>query len=109
MNTSPPAVRLRRAERCQVEMHTLSLDQMLPPDHVARVVWEAVRDLDVTPLLADIRSVEHHAGTPAVDPRLLIALWLLATVHGVGSGREVERRCEEHMAYRWLCGGVPVN
>jgi len=90
-------------------MHTLSLDQMLPPDHVARVVWDAVKDLDVTPLLADIRSVEHHAGNPAIDPRLLIALWLLATIHGVGSARDIERRCSEHMAYRWLCGGVSVN
>jgi transposase len=90
-------------------MQTLSLDQMLPADHVARVVWEAVHGLDVSPLVADIRSVEHHAGNPAIDPRVLIGLWLLATVHGVGSGREVERRCEEHTAYRWLCGGVPVN
>jgi transposase len=90
-------------------MHTLSLDQMLPPDHVARIVWEAVKDMDVTPLLADIRSTEHHAGNPAIDPHLLVAVWLLATVHGVSSAREVERRCEEHMAYRWLCGGVSVN
>ena len=109
MNTNTPAARLRRAERSQVEMHTLSLDQMLPPDHVARVVWDAMKDLDVTPLLADIRTVEHHAGNPAIDPRLLIALWLLATIHGVGSARDIERRCSEHMAYRWLCGGVSVN
>ena len=56
MNTHTPTVRLRRVERFQVEMRTLSLDQMLPPDHVARVVWDAVKELDVTPLLADIRS-----------------------------------------------------
>ena len=109
MNTSTPAVRLRWAERKQVEMHTLSLDQMLPLEHIARTVWEHVEGLDVTPLLADILSVEHHAGAPAIDPRVLIALWLLATIQGVGSAREIERRCEEHMAYRWLCGGVSVN
>jgi len=109
MNTSTPAVRLRWAERKQVEMHTISLDQMLPLEHIARTVWEHVEGLDVTPLLADILSVEHHAGAPAIDPRVLIALWLLATIQGVGSAREIERRCEEHMAYRWLCGGVSVN
>lgn len=90
-------------------MRTLSLDQMLPPDHVARVVWEAVQDLDVTPLLVDVRSTEHQPGNPAIDPHVLIALWLLATIQGVGSGREIERRCSEHMAYRWLCGDAPVN
>lgn len=92
-----------------MEMQLLSLDQLLPPEHVARVVWAYVEQLDVTPLLADIRSVEHHAGNPAFDPRLLLGLWLLATIHGVGSAREVERRCLEHTAYRWLAGGMTIN
>jgi hypothetical protein len=38
-----------------------------------------------------------------------MALWLYATVEGVGSARAVARLCEEHDAYRWLCGGVSVN
>ena len=50
MNTSSP--RLRRPERYQVQLRCLSLDQMLPDDHVARVVWDYVLGLDVTPLLA---------------------------------------------------------
>ncbi len=109
MNTITTPVRLRYAERKQVELHTLSLDQMLPQEHIARTVWDSVKDLDITPLLADFRSVEHHAGPPVIDPRVLIALWLLATIQGIGSAREIERRCEEHMAYRWLCGGAAVN
>jgi transposase len=90
-------------------MQILSLDQMLPPEHVARVVWAYVEQVDVAPLLAEIRSVEHHAGNPAIDPRVLLSLWLLATIQGVGSAREVERRCVEHMAYRWLAGGMAIN
>lgn len=87
----------------------LSLEQMLPPDHVARVVWAYVEQVDVSPLLADVRSVEHHAGNPAIDPRVLLGLWLLATIQGVGSAREIERRCLEHTAYRWLAGGMTIN
>lgn len=87
----------------------LSLDQMLPPDHVARVVWAYVEQVDVGPLLAEIRSVEHHAGNPAIDPHVLLGLWLLATIQGVGSAREIERRCVEHTAYRWLAGGMTIN
>jgi transposase len=92
-----------------MEMQVLSLDQMLPPDHVARVVWAYVEQVDVGPLLAAIRSVEHHPGNPAIDPRVLLGLWLLATIQGVGSAREIERRTVEHTAYRWLAGGLPIN
>ena len=101
--------RLRCAERDQVEWRPLSLDQLLPEDHRVRLVWRFVEGLDVTPLLATIRSVDGRAGHPAVDPRILLALWLYATVEGIGSAREVARYCEEHIAFQWLCGGVGMN
>ena len=40
---------------------------------------------------------------------MLMALWLNATVDGIGRARHLARLCEEHLAYRWLCGGVGVN
>ena len=39
----------------------------------------------------------------------LLALWLLATVDGIGSARRLARLCQEHDAYRWMRGNVPVN
>ena len=56
-----------------------------------------------------IRAVEGHAGRPPIDPAILTALWLYATLEGVGSARALDRLCDEHDAYRWLCGGVGVN
>jgi transposase len=103
------APRLRRAERGQIEWRPFSLDQLVPEDHRARLVWQFVEELDLTPLLAGIKAVEGHAGHPPADPRILLALWLYATVKGVGSARELARLCEEHVAFRWLCGGVGVN
>ena len=38
-----------------------------------------------------------------------MALWLLATLDGIGSAREVGRRCETDIPYMWICGGVGVN
>jgi hypothetical protein len=38
-----------------------------------------------------------------------MALWLYATLDGVGSARELDRLCEDHVAYQWICGGVSVN
>jgi transposase len=90
-------------------MRTDSLDQLLPPDHPVRDVWRFVESLDVTALRASIRSVPGHPGAPAIDPRLLLALWLQATVDGVGSSRALETLCAEHLAYQWLCGGVAVG
>lgn len=105
--SGPP--RLRLPERHQVEFRAASLDQLLPPDHPARIVWAFVDKLDLAPLLRQIRAVAGHPGQPANDPRILLALWLFATINGVGSARELARLCTEHMAYQWLCGGVSMN
>src|SRR3954453_20835902 len=100
------APRLRYAERGQIEWRPFSLDQLVPEDHRVRLVWRFVEGLDLTPLLAAIKAVEGHV--PA-DPRILLALWLYATVKGIGSAREVARLCAEHSAFQWLCGGVGMN
>jgi transposase len=101
--------RLRVPHRAQVEFSWSSLDDRLDPDSQARVVWALVCRLDLDAWLADIKAVEGHVGRDATDPRLLIALWVFATLKGVGSARELERLCENHLAYQWLCGGVSVN
>jgi transposase len=106
MEASP---RVLRPNRAQLELRPTDLEGLLPEDHRARAVWEFVEGLDLSPLYGRIRSVEGHAGRPAIDPAILMALWLYATVEGVGSARALERLCEQHDAYRWICGGVSVN
>jgi transposase len=101
--------RLRRPDRLQMRMQMASLDALLGEDHQARVVWEYVEGADLTRLYDSIRAVEGHAGRDAIDPRIMMALWLYATLDGVGSAREVDRLCEAHVAYQWICGGVSVN
>jgi transposase len=104
-----PAPRINKPERCQVEMRCESLDQRLDADHTARVIWQLVQGLDISVLYQRIEAVEGIAGRNASDPRVLFALWLYAAVDGVSSARELARLCEEHRAYEWLCGHVPVN
>ena len=101
--------RLRVPIRDQMEMQWASLDQMLEPDHTVRMVWAAVCKLDLSSWLHDIKAVERHVGRDATDPRLLLSLWVYATLKGIGSARELDRLCREHMAYKWLCGGVSVS
>jgi transposase len=92
-----------------MELRTVDLESLLPPDHAARAVWEFVESLDLSPLYAEVQSVEGSAGRPAIDPRIYMALWLYATIEGVGSARALERLTRQHDAYRWILGGVSVN
>lgn len=103
------AVRVQRAERRQIELRPSCLEDLLADDHRARVIWDAVEEFDLSAFYEQIGSREGSAGRPAIDPKILVALWLYATSEGVGSARELARLCEAHDAYRWLCGGVSVN
>jgi len=65
--------------------------------------------LELAPFYEAIGSREGEAGRPAADPKVLLALWLYATLEGVGAARELDRLVRRDVAYRWLAGGVPVN
>ena len=106
---APPAPRLREANRTQVCLRPVDLEGLLPEDHRARIVWAYVEGLDLTPLYERIQAVEGEAGRSATDPKILLALWLYATLETVGAARALNRLCTAHIAYQWLCGGVPMN
>jgi transposase len=111
-SAAPPsqaAPRLLYANRQQIELRACDLDALVPLDHPARSVWAFVHALDLAPIYAKVKSVQGWPGAPAIDPAILMALWLWATVDGVGSAREIDRLCEHDDIYRWLCGGVGVN
>jgi transposase len=101
--------KIRIPHRNQVEMRCESLEQMLTPDHAARVVWQFVEKFDLTPWTSAIVSKRGVAGAKALDPRVLVSLWIMATLDGVRSARELSRLTSTHMAYRWICGDEPVN
>ena len=101
--------RLRRAVRDQIVMHWEAVDDLIPEDHRARMVWAYVEGLDLSPLLEKFEAVEGAVGRAGTDPRILLTLWLYATIEGVGSARELDRLCELHAAYKWICGGVSLN
>ncbi|MDO9065936.1 MAG: transposase [Chloroflexota bacterium] len=85
------------------------LDSLLPEDHLARAIWKVVESFDLSAFYAPIKAVIGEPGHPATDPQVLVALWIYATAEGVGKARQLDRLCNEHDAYRWLRGGVPIN
>jgi len=107
--TRREAVRVVRPVRNQVQWLARELDAALPTEHPARAIWDSMERLDLSAFYGSVQSVVGEPGRPATDPQVLLALWLFATAQGVGSARRLARLCEEHDAYRWLAGGVPIN
>ncbi len=103
------APRLREPERTQIGMQVAALDDLVPDDHPVRAVWAFVEGLDLSALHDAIKAREGQPGHPPAAPELMLALWLWATVDGVGSARQLDRLCRDHLTYRWLCGGVSMN
>jgi transposase len=101
--------RLRQANREQVEFRACCWNDLLPDDHEARIVWQFVTGLDLSPLTNRIKALEGRPGHPPIDPRIAMALWLYAVLRGVGSARELDRRCQTDLPFQWICGGVSVN
>ena len=101
--------RLRRANRAQRIWGPIDVDAQLPEDHPARAISAVIDRLDLSTLYAQVDAFQGLAGAPAIDPKILLALWVFATSDGEGSAREIWRLTELHAAYRWICGGVAVG
>jgi transposase len=102
-------VRVIGPDRAQLRWDIVDLDSQLPDDHRARLVWAFVEGLDLSEFYDRIKARGAVAGRPATDPRVVLAVWLYATLEGIGSARAIDRLCQQHAAYRWLCGGAPIN
>ena len=104
----PPA-RFQPVNRQQMVWRAVDVERLLEPDHLARAIWEMTGRLDLAPYTEAVRAVEGAAGRAAIDPRVLISLWVYAYSEKVSSAREVERRCAYHPVYQWLTGCEGVN
>ena len=101
--------RVNRPQRDQIEWTQVDAETLIPEDHVARAIWSYLERMELSAFYESVKSVAGGPGRPATDPQVLLALWMLATVDGVGSARRLARLCEEHNGYRWLRWNVPVN
>ena len=100
---------LRRINREQMMWRAVNVEQLIGEDHVARAIWDLVGRLHLDGFYQGIGCSEEEGGRPAYHPRLLISLWIYAYSQGIGSAREVARRCEWEPALQWLTGCETVN
>ena len=102
-------VRCKPVQRRQLLLRTVDVEKLVGPGHAVRAIWELAGKLDLKAFYAEIGALEGEAGRPAWDPQVLISLWIYAYKDGIGSAREIARRCEYHPAYQWLTGMEVVN
>jgi transposase len=105
----PPPPRLKAIDRQQMRWHPLEVERLVDEDHPVRAIWELIGQRDLSGFYAPIKAVEGVAGREAIDPQLLISLWVWAYSEGVSSAREIERRCHYHPVYQWLTGLEVIN
>jgi transposase len=101
--------RFKLVERSQMVWQAVDLEQLIEEDHPARAIWALSGQLDLEAFYTPIEAVEGVAGRTPWDPRLLVSLWVYAYSRGIGSAREIARRCRWDPAFKWLCGGAEIN
>jgi transposase len=88
--------------------HTLfptRLDELIPGDHVCRVIEVFVNRLDVGEL-GFIRAEPAETGRPGYDPRDLLKLYLYGYLQQIRSSRRLEAECQRNVEVMWLLGRV---
>lgn len=100
---------IRYVNRQQMSWRAVDVERLVGEDHPARAIWTLVGRLDLSSFYRAIESSVEEGGRPAFDPQLLISLWVYAYSQGIGSAREVARRCEYDPAFQWLTGLAEVN
>ena len=77
--------------RTQVELRPMDLESLLAEGHRARLVWAWVERQDMSAMYEAIKVRQGGVGRSAIAPEILLALWLYATLQGVGSARQLSR------------------
>jgi transposase len=91
-----------RGDRDQPFLLPPDLRDWLPQGHLAWFILDVVDQLDLAPFYRAHRDDGH--GHPAYDPKLLLGVLLYGYCLGVRSSRQLERRCQEDIAFRVLTG-----
>ena len=81
--------------------YQLSLDRLVPQDHLLRQIAKAIDFSFIYPLA---RPYYSHTGQPSVDPIILFKTLLVGYLYGITSERRLMREVQVNMAYRWFLG-----
>jgi transposase len=87
--------------RTQGTLFPVTLDELIPQDHVCRVIDAFVERLDMAGLGFE-RAEPGETGRPGYDPRDLLKLYLYGYLQQVRSSRRLENECRRNVEVMWL-------
>jgi len=94
---------IRGEGRSQGTLFPVVLDDLVPSDHVCRVIDAFVDGLPISNLGFE-RAEAAETGRPGYDPRDLLKLYLYGYLHTIRSSRRLEAECRRNIELMWLLG-----
>lgn len=84
------------------QLQVVSIDQLVPEDHILRKIDEAVDFSFIYDLVEDKYCTDN--GRPSIDPVTLIKIPIIQYMFGIKSMRQTIKDIEVNVAYRWFLG-----
>ena len=91
---------LRDTSPQQYQLEMVTLEQLVPKDHLVRKIDTAIDFEFIRTEVAHLYCKDN--GRPAIDPVVLFKIMLLGYVFGVPSERRLMQDIEVNVAYRWF-------
>lgn len=93
---------LRERDNKQVSMEFVSIEELVPTDHLLRKIQRVIDFAFIRDKVKDLYCADN--GRPAVDPVVLFKMLFLGYLFGVRSERQLVREIQVNVAYRWFLG-----
>lgn len=92
----------QNADKKREQIHLLCMDDMVPSNHLLRIIDKAIDWSFIYELVEDKYSQD--TGRPSMDPVTLIKIPLIQYLYGIKSMRQTVKEIEVNVAYRWFLG-----
>lgn len=99
---------VRGESRDQSALFPVSLDELIPADHVSRVIDAFVARLDLGKL-GFAKASPAATGRPPYDPADLLKLYVYGYLQQVRSSRRLEAECKRNVEVMWLLGRLATD
>ena len=94
--------KFRNANYEETLKQTISLEEALPPAHLARFIVDVIGQLDLSKIYKRYAS----QGGEAIAPEILLGLLFYGYATGIYSSRKIEKATHESIPFRFIAGGL---